>query len=251
MPSHANFEIDIISALSSQLVAAFSKLEIGKLTEEALDSLPKGHGVYKLYHGGSLVYVGQAEKLRKRLGEHQFKIRGRQKIDVADMGFKCLFIHKNWTALAPENSLIKYYREAGEGECAWNGNGFGPHDPGKERETTNKAPDGFDAQFPIRKDWVCEWIRPGEYSGAELLSSLKRGLPYLLRYEMQSKNSRLPHEEYKDLKITVPPDCRTAEEILRVIAQSVMGWQATAFPGHLIFYKEKRDYRHGTVIWPV
>jgi hypothetical protein len=104
--------------------------------------------------------------------------------------------------------------------------------------------------IPIRKHWACEWIWPGECGGVELLSSLKQGLPYLLRYERQSKTSRLPHEEYKDLKITVPPHCRTAEEILRAIAKVVTGWPATAFPG-MIFYKEKRDYRHGTVIWPV
>jgi hypothetical protein len=73
-----------------------------------------------------------------------FKISGRGNIEASEMGFKCLFIHRNWTALAPEDSLIRYYREAGEGECAWNGNGFGPHDPGHDRETTADDPDGFD-----------------------------------------------------------------------------------------------------------
>src|SRR5579862_8913806 len=99
MPSHAHFEIDIISALSSQLVAAFSNLTVGPLTTDAINSLSKEQGIYKLYHRGSLVYVGKAGQLRKRLGEHCHKISGRLNIDAADMGFKCLFVHANWTTL--------------------------------------------------------------------------------------------------------------------------------------------------------
>lgn len=82
--------------------------------------------------------VGKAEQLKKRLGEHRFKISGRRNIEAPEMGYKCLFIHRNWTALAPEDSLIRHYRAAGEGECAWNGNGFGPHNlAGIERPRTS------------------------------------------------------------------------------------------------------------------
>jgi len=90
LPSHTHFEIDIISALSSQLVAAFSKLDVGPLTAENVGPLEKGQGVYKLYYKGSLVYVGKADSLKRRLS--RYKIRGRLHIEVADMGFKCLFV---------------------------------------------------------------------------------------------------------------------------------------------------------------
>ena len=39
--------------------------------------LPKGQGVYKLYHHGSLVYVGKADSRKMRLDEHRRKISGR------------------------------------------------------------------------------------------------------------------------------------------------------------------------------
>jgi hypothetical protein len=197
---------------------------------------------------GSLVYVGKADS-KKQLGEHRH-IRGRLNIDVADMGFKCLFVHPNWTTLAPENSLIKYYRHAGEGECAWNGNGFGPHDPGRERETTNKAPDGFDAQYPIRQDWACDWIKAGDMNAAELLNAIKGGLPYLLRYQTARQKSQEPHADYQALTVTVPQDGMSAHCLLRTIAQALIGWQATAFPSHMILYKEHRSYTHGQIIWP-
>jgi hypothetical protein len=88
-----------------------------------LNSLAAGQGVYQLFYKGALVYVGQARSLKKRLGEHHEKISGRQHIDVADMGFKCLYVHPNWMALAPEDALIQYHRKLGEGTCPWNGNG--------------------------------------------------------------------------------------------------------------------------------
>jgi len=250
VPSHSHFEIDIIHALSSQLVAAFSHLDVGRLTEDELASLPKGQGVYQLYHQGSLAYVGKADSLKKRLSEHGHKISGRHNIDIADMGFKCLFVHPNWTTLAPENSLIKHYRKAGEGQCAWNGNGFGPHDPGRERETTNKPPDGFDAQYPIRQYWTCDWIKAGDWNAMELLKAIKSDLPYLLRYQTARQQSQEAHPDYKDLTITVPEDDMSAVELLRAVAEALPGWQATAFPSHMILYKEHRAYTHGQIIWP-
>jgi len=193
--------------------------------------------------------VGKADGLKRRLGEHRHKISGRLN-NLADMGFKCLFVHPNWATLAPENSLIKYYRDASEGECAWNGNGFGPHDPGRERETTNKAPGGFDGQYPIRQDWLCDWIKAGEVNAADLLKAMKGSLPYLLRYQTAKQKSKEPHGDYKTLTVKVPRDDMGANDLLRTIAQALPGWQATAFPSHMILYKEDRAYTHGQVIWP-
>jgi hypothetical protein len=245
------FEIDIISALSSQLVAAFGKLEVGPLSRAMLASLGPDQGVYQLFHESALVYVGQARSVKKRLGEHLEKISGRRNIDAADMGFKCLYVHPNWTALAPEGALIEYHRNLGKGTCPWNGNGFGPHDPGRERETTNKAVGGFDAKYPIRDDWPCSWIKAGKYPAHDILKSLKGGLPYLLRFEGAQPQSTKPHPDYLAVKITVPSDSTPANELLKMVAQELPGWQATAFPGHMILYKEHRQYKHGNVIWPV
>jgi len=248
LSAFAHFEIDIISALSSQLVDAFSKLETGHLSEEELASLPKGQGVYKLYHRGELVYVGKAEQLRKRLEEHRFKISGRQNISPSEMGFKCLFVHPNWTALAPESSLIQHYRLTQPGGCAWNGNGFGPHDPGRDRETTDKPPEGFDAKYPIRHEWVCDWIAAGPHNAFSLLKKLKAGLPYLLRFQTAQKKSPLPHQDYQNLTVHAPRDQMSAEDLLREIARALPGWQATAFPSHMILYKEDRQYGYGRVL---
>lgn len=93
------------------------------------------------------------------------------------MGFKCLFVHRNWTTLAPEDSFIKYYRKSGEGECASERQRLRHARPGRERETTNKAPDGVDAHYLIRQDWTCDWIKAGERKAAEPLKAIKGDCP--------------------------------------------------------------------------
>lgn len=252
VPCFDRFEIDVISALSSQLVAAFDKLDVGPLTQLQLNALEPGQGVYQLFHKGALVYVGQAQSLKKRLTQHRQKISGRKNIDVVDMGFKCLYVHPNWTALAPEDALIKYHRKLGKGTCPWNGNSFGPHDPGRERETTNKPTKGFDAQYPIREDWPCSWIKAGEFTVQELLKSLKSGLPYLLRFETAAPKSSKPHPDYLSAKVKVPKDGMPARDLFKLVAKALpAGWQATVFPGHMILYKESENYDHGKTIWPV
>lgn len=249
MPSHARFEIDIVSALVDQLIAAFACLEVGRLDADSLSALEEEQGVYQLYQGPLLVYVGKADRVRSRLQQHLRKLSGRRNVILAEMGYRCLYVHRNWTALAPEESLIRHYRDSGEGVCAWNGNGFGPHDPGRERETTNKPPEGFDAQYPIIDDYPCHWITAGDWNIRDLLVQLKEGLPFLLRYEC-SPSYRRGHPDYNDVTISLPASGMAANEILRRIAQALPGWQATAFPHSAILYRERRAYQFGRVLWP-
>jgi Eco29kI restriction endonuclease len=246
VPFVERFEINIVEALSVQLLTALNALTPAPLDEPRIVSLEDEQGIYLLYHRGTLVYVGKAGSLPRRLADHRRKIAGRQNIALADMEFKCLFVHANWTALAPEAALIRHFKAAGNGECPWNGNGFGPHDPGRDRETTNKAPDGFDAQFPIREGWVCDWVDAREWNCRELLLSLKGNLPYLLRYQAAERTRyRGGHPDYNDVDLLVPHANMTAAELLGLIARRLPGWQATAFPSHMIVYKEDREYTHG------
>ena len=252
MPFYGHFEIDIITALSQQLVEAFSHLETGAFTVNNMNSVPANQqGVYELFLDGILVYVGQAKRLRQRLTQHHFKIRGRRNITPERMSFKCVSVHRNWTALSPETALIRHYKDEPEA-CAWNGNGFGPHDPGRNRETTNKSPIGFDVQYPIREDWVVDGIAAGEYNGNALLRSVKEQLPYLLRYQTANRSQwKQGHPDYNELTVTIPQAGMPAQQLLITIARQLpQGWQLTRFPGHFILYKENRQYAHGNVLWP-
>lgn len=254
--SSSNFEIDIIEALRSQLVTSLDKLAISPLTKPVLNQLPAGQGVYQLFLNNQPVYVGKAENIPKRLDEHRFKIIGRHTPPDFDLGFKCLYVHKNWTTLAPETSLISHYKAEGPGYCEWNGNGFGPHDPGRNREVTNKAPDGFDSRFKIRTDWPCTWIDARSWNVLSLLVALKdpKNLPFLLRYETEHLGGdkfahyTKGHPDHRKATVAVPRSGMPVVELLKLITQALPGWQATSFVSHLILYKENRNYRHGKVI---
>ena len=174
---------------------------------------------------------------------------GRRNIEIGEMTFNCLTVHKNWTALAPETALITHYKQQTGSVCEWNGNSFGPHDPGRDRETTNKAPDGFDTQFPIREEWPCSGVAAGDWNIRELLIRIKEELPFLLRYEAVDKKYRQGHPDYNSLTVTVPVAGMPVIELLRLVTQQLPGWQSTRFPSHLILYKEDRDYTHGVIVW--
>ncbi len=148
------------------------------------------------------------------------------------------------------SAFLKHYKSESKTECAWNGNGFGPHDPGRDRETTNKPPEGFDAKYPIREDWVCDWVSVGTYDAFELLKMLKSNLPYLLRFEMLEKKSRTPHPSLSGVVVDVPRGGLRADELLTIVANKLAGWQLTVFPSHMILYRENRLYDHGQRLWP-
>ena len=247
---HASFEIDIVSALSEQLVEAFDKLTIGQLNTASVALLNREQGVYQLFYNGALVYVGRADNLNSRVSQHLTKIAGRQNIATKDLGFKALYVHKNWTTLAPEDTLIKHFKAHGNGLCEWNGNGFGPHDPGRERETTNKPIDGFDAKYPIRHDWPCTWVDAKSWNVLQLLIAMKDELPFLLRYQTSDNPNvkvdyRKGHPDQAACAVVVPSTGMPADVLLGLAANALHGWQATRFPSHLILYKESRAYAYG------
>ncbi len=241
MAFFAHFDLDLVSALGGQLVEAFAKLDAGSFTVEHITQVPPERGVYQLLRNDTLVYVGKANKLPNRLTQHHRKITGRQNVNVSEMTFKCLSLPKNWIPLTHEETLIEYYKSQG-GICEWNGIGFGPNDPGKERDTTNKPPEGFDSKFPIREDWPCTTIKAGDWNVNKLLIEMKDKLPYLLRYDKK-------HHDYKKLRVRVPKDGMSAIELMTLITKTLPGWQSTRFVSHMILYKGEREYPQGNVIW--
>jgi hypothetical protein len=251
VPFQGHFDLDLPAALREQLVRAFDALEPASLADLPPDGnleVTSEMGVYGLVYGGPLVYVGKADNLASRLEDHAFKIGGRQGISPADVGFKCLSVNRNWASYAPENILLVHYRDD-LGQCEWNGIGFGPHDPGRNREETNKPPDGFDQRYPIRYDLPCPWVTAGEYPVLELLLTMKKELPFLLRFQADnSKQWKRGHQGYVGRTVVIPADAMPAHEIMRLIAEALRGWQATRFPSHMILYEEDREYTHGVVM---
>ena len=135
-----------------------------------------------------------------------------------------------------------------------NGSGFGSNDPGRERETTNKKPDGFDDIHPISIDLDGELLEPGTKTVAAALKALKVALPYTLRYETERSASgrarrNKPHPDLLESIVDIPQSPQTVRSLMAIIRDALgPEWQATSFVSHVILYKEAREYKYGATI---
>lgn len=240
------FDFDLARAVVDQLVETLDALPIGALTTINLEAVAAVQGVYQLFHQDAAVYVGKTDEgLNRRLRRHQRTLAARQNIDVEHLGFKGLYIHKNWTTWTSEDVLLRHYST-----CAWNNSGYGSNDPGRKREDTEVGTQGFDQQYPIRSDWVVSEVQAGQYEANALLRQLKKTLPYIFRYETDHpKQWKSGSVKYNGRTLIVDKTDKTAEQLIASIAKQLgPSWQATRFPGRYILYEESRDYVHGTKV---
>jgi len=152
---------------------------------------------------------------------------------MADVNFRCLLMHRNWSTIASEDLLITHYKSLGLAE--WNGSGFGPKDVGKGRDETE--PNWFDREYPINADYPCANI-PDSTTVGELLKSLKAQLPFTFRYEVPAADAAKP----LNLK-AVPRNPRAL--VARALTALGTEWQATIFVRHMILYRVGQEQRGG------
>ena len=152
MDGYLEFEFDLPVALLTNLVSVFSKMDGTPLLSTNITVIPEAQGVYQLSYQGSLAYIGKTDAeagLRRRLDRHARTIQHRRNLDPSEVTFKAIRVFV-FTAMDLESQLIKHYNAVAT--VPWNNSGFGSNDPGRERDTTNLKPDGFDAQFPVDID---------------------------------------------------------------------------------------------------
>ncbi len=240
------FRLSITEALSTQLYAALADLDPAPLTQANLDSLapqaeklglPNQAGVYQLFRKDpdkdeepQLAYVGKAdEPLPTRLGNHLYKLSGRQGITIEEMSFRCLFVEEDLSAVSPEKMLIK--RHLKTGKIVWNNRGFGNNDPGRNRDRTVIKSNHFDLEFPIDLSRTVEGLTPGTHSLHEVLWEIKHGIPFLFRFKHSAA--------FKDQMVDVPEGELTVDEALRLVAEHLSGkWQICSLLGWVIMYDD-------------
>lgn len=241
------FRFDLPQAVTNQLVLDLNDLEGSSLTPNALADLrafqerhEAQHGVYLLLDNDHPVYIGKADNVAERLLQHYEKLRGRLNVDLATINYKALILEVTWSTSANEDLLIEYFKS--KDQCEWNKKGFGPKDPGKERD--GHKPGWFDSTYPINSSWPCENI-PDRINVGGALGLLKDQLPYLLRYSVDAPESKI------ELDLSGVP--RTAESILVNVAGALGAqWQLMQFNSHFTLYKHDRpkQYSNGKQLHP-
>ena len=148
---HATYTFDFLTTVSNQLVESLDALVVTPLAANlaALATLQNQtgflQGVYVIHEAALPKDPGKAGDVHDRLQQHLRKLSGRRNIVLADIGYKALLLNESMGTAANEEILIRLYQAKHDG--MWNRSGFGPKDPGQERDTT--APSAFDRNHPI------------------------------------------------------------------------------------------------------
>lgn len=240
---HSLYVFDFLTTVSLQL-----KEKLESLTETVLDKtsladlaqyqreIGSQQGVYVIHYEGLPKYVGKANNVNDRLGQHLTKLSGRKGIIVSSIGYKTLLLDKSMSTAANEDILISMFKKEHAG--MWNGAGFGPKDPGKERDTTKPGP--FDKTYPILDEYLVDLKTgsQGEMKLKDLVSTMKVQLPYVFRYE-------IPAEEL-ERTITLPNEDRRARALLQAVVSFLgEGWKGAVISYGMVLYKTSKHYPHG------
>jgi len=226
---HATYTFDFLATVSAQLVENLDSLPVSPLAS-SLDALEEFQqtsgfiqGVYLLHEGAQPVYLGKADNVHERLKQHLRKLSGRRNIVLPDIGYKALLLDSSMSTAANEAVLIHLY-EANH-EAMWNRRGFGPKDPGKERDTT--TPSAFDRDHPIITDFAVDTVEDRE-TIETLFGKMKVGLPYVFRHQIGAAGRTV-------IDMTGVP--RNAEALLRAAMRGLpRGWHGAILSYGMVVY---------------
>lgn len=239
------FDFSLPRAVTEQLIERIDQIKSSSLTDASLKRLAAfqtknktKQGVYVIYLAGAAVYAGKADGLAERLAEHLWKLKGRKGIDLTSVGYKALLLNENWSTSANEDLLIGHFKS--KSECRWNGGGFGPKDPGKNRD--GSEPSSFDDNYPVQEKFPLTKLEDMTTVGA-VLSQIKEQVPYLFRYEVPDKLKATP------LNLSGIPREVSAVALHTATALG-KGWQLMHFKNGFTLYESNRSYSHGSQLLP-
>lgn len=243
------FEFELTTALVSQLVTVLDGMDSASLIPNSASQIPNGQGVYQLFLGDELVYIGKTDNdagLQRRLLRHAKLAESRRALANGAVRFKAVQVLV-FSAMELETMLMRHYRDEGAG-LAWNNSGFGSNDPGHNREGSNYKEGHFDLLYPITIDTPLSVSLSAGQSIFDVLKIIKVELPYLLRFGGMRKKD----PEYDDLNNHVIEFELTGLSLRDVLSHIVKclphGYIATKFPGYVILYKEPTVYEYGEVV---
>lgn len=242
--SHELYNFHFLRTVSEQLTAKLDALPISPLNAHTLQALGQFQaennaiqGVYLLHLDGLPVYIGKAEDVRARLAQHLTKLSGRLNVVLANAGYKALLLDKSMSTAANETVLLGFFQQNHTG--MWNNRGFGPKDPGRQRDNTR--PSFFDSNFPINASFPIA-LDGTQMTVGELLSSMKSQLPYVFRYEVGTSG---------DVPIDVTGVPPVARELLHAVVRTLgPGWKGVILAFGMVLYRTTQHYEFGEELLP-
>lgn len=231
------YTFNFLETVSAQLFEAYQTITPSPLTAANLAELRNaqaenhtGQGVYLLTLNGLPKYVGKANDVAERLDQHRLKVLGRRGLSLQDVGFKAVLLDQSMSTAANEGLLIEAFQRFNAD--MWNNAGFGPKDPGQNRDNTR--PSKFDLDYPVNYDFVLNDTRNLENppriqdiigdreTVTTLFRKMKYQLPYVFRYD-----GRLNAEHNIPVNLAGVP--RTARFLLQAGVRAIASQTALPF----------------------
>lgn len=241
---HKSYTFDFLETVSKQLVDDLESLPVSPLNGPTMSTLSQyqmdnnaRQGIYLIHLSGSPVYLGKADDVADRLSNHLRKLTGRKNLDLNSIGYKALLLDKSMSTAANETLLISIFQASHSG--MWNKKGFGPKDPGKERDTTR--PNLFDSTYPIEDAWPINFS--DDATTAEiLLSTIKQQVPYVFRFDLESAGAT---------PIDLAGVPRTAKALLSAAVTALGdGWKGAVLAYGMVLYRTNKRYSYGEELLP-
>ncbi|RZZ89219.1 hypothetical protein EA662_02190 [Pseudoxanthomonas winnipegensis] len=243
---HKSYTFDFLATVSEQLVKDLEALPVSPLNQATLGELAAyqtehnaKQGVYLLHLDGKPVYLGKADDVADRLAQHLRKMSGRKNLALGTVGYKTLLLDKSMSTAANESVLIAIFRQSHA--AMWNGKGFGPKDPGQERDTTR--PSFFDRTYPIEYAWPVDFP-DNAASAAHLLETIKQTVPYTFRFDLGKGGAG-------DTVVNLEGVPRNAKALLQATVKALgAGWKGAVLAYGMVLYKTDKAYRFGEELLP-
>lgn len=243
--AHKTYAFDFFRIINEQLTAELKTVPATILNDAALAALSsyqyENHvtqGVYVLHEDDTPVYVGKAYDVCERLAQHRGKLIGRQNINIDEIKYQAILLEKSMSTAVNETLLIELYKEVGA--AGWNGTGFGPKDPGKERDTTE--PGKFDADHPIKSNWPIK-ISDSDNTAAKVSAALKKQAPFVFRYKIESEDTNKP--------MNLISSYMPADSLFTILVETLgQGYRGAILSFGMVLYKNLKKYPYGQTIDP-
>ncbi len=241
---HKSYTFDFLETVSKQLVEDIEALPVSPLNASTMSELSQyqttnnaRQGIYLIYLSGAPVYLGKADDVADRLSSHLRKMTGRRNLDLDSVGYKALLLDKSMGTAANETLLISIFQASHSG--MWNGKGFGPKDPGQQRDTTR--PSIFDSTYPIDDAWPVNFPDDST-TAATLLNTIKQQVPYVFRFDLESAGPT-------PINLTGVP--RTAKALLSATVRALgQGWKGAVLAYGMVLYRTNKQYDYGEELLP-
>ncbi|QIK81508.1 hypothetical protein G7069_07820 [Lysobacter sp. HDW10] len=241
---HAIYSFDFLNTVSEQLSKELESLSVSRLEYSSIAQLEcfqtenrSKQGVYLLHLCGDPVYLGKAVNIKERLLQHLIKLSGRRNINLLDVGYKALLLDKSMSTAANETVLLGFFQQ--KYPEMWNNKGFGPKDPGRQRDNTN--PGFFDVHYPIEENYVIS-VAVSKMSISDLFRTMKASLPYVFRYNLEDKGGA---------EVDVSSVRPVARELLQLAIDALgPGWKGVVLAYGMIAYRTNQEYEFGEELLP-